>query len=54
VSRDRWLIASYIRVLQYSQNAPAADVPADRRAELDAPPRPAEGAAREAAPAVKH
>jgi mono/diheme cytochrome c family protein len=52
--RDRWLIASYIRVLQYSQNAPAADVPADRRAELDAPARPAEGAAREAAPPVKH
>jgi mono/diheme cytochrome c family protein len=37
--RDRWLIASYIRVLQYSQNAPAADVPADRRAELDAAAR---------------
>jgi hypothetical protein len=26
--RDRWAIASYIRVLQYSQNAPANAVPA--------------------------
>jgi hypothetical protein len=43
--RDRWLIASYVRVLQYSQHAPVSDVPADRRAELDGPPRRAEGAA---------
>jgi mono/diheme cytochrome c family protein len=49
--RDRWLIASYVRVLQYSQNAPVSDVPADRRAELDGPPRQAEGAA---PPATKH
>ena len=34
--RDRWLIASYVRVLQYSQNAPLADVPAERRGELGA------------------
>jgi mono/diheme cytochrome c family protein len=33
--RDRWLIASYLRVLQYSQNASVNDVPADRRGELD-------------------
>jgi hypothetical protein len=47
--RDRWLIASYVRVLQYSQYAPVADVPADRRNELDGPP------ARGAAPApTKH
>ncbi|MCC6699013.1 MAG: cytochrome c [Candidatus Hydrogenedentes bacterium] len=26
---DRWAIAAYIRVLQYSQNAPVADLPAD-------------------------
>ena len=32
---DRWAIAAYIRTLQYSQYAPAADVPADRRGELD-------------------
>ena len=52
--RDRWLIASYVRVLQFSQNAPAADVPAERRSELDAPPRQAaEGGTREAPP-VKH
>ena len=36
--RDRWLIASYVRVLQYSQHAPVSDVPADRRRELDRPP----------------
>ncbi len=49
--RDRWLIASYVRVLQFSQNAPVADVPADKRAELDAPPRPAaEGGTTHAAP----
>jgi mono/diheme cytochrome c family protein len=32
---DRWAIAAYVRTLQYSQYAPAADVPADRHAELD-------------------
>ena len=36
--RDRWLIASYVRALQYSQYAPLNDVPADRRSELDGPP----------------
>lgn len=35
--RDRWLIAAYVRALQYSQNANIDDVPADRRSELDAP-----------------
>jgi mono/diheme cytochrome c family protein len=34
--RDRWLIVAYIRTLQLSQHATADDVPADRRAELDA------------------
>ena len=33
--RDRWLIAAYIRALQYSQNASVNDVPADRRGQLD-------------------
>jgi mono/diheme cytochrome c family protein len=33
---DRWAIAAYVRTLQLSQYAPAADVPADRRAELEA------------------
>ena len=34
---DRWAIAAYIRALQLSQGATVADVPADRRAELDNP-----------------
>jgi mono/diheme cytochrome c family protein len=32
---DRWAIAAYVRTLQLSQYAPASDVPADKRAELD-------------------
>jgi mono/diheme cytochrome c family protein len=32
---DRWAIAAYIRALQYSQYAPAADVPADKRELLE-------------------
>ena len=36
---DRWAIIAYLRALQRSQRATEADVPADRRAELDAPPR---------------
>jgi mono/diheme cytochrome c family protein len=32
---DRWAIAAYVRTLQYSQYAPAADVPADKHPELD-------------------
>ncbi len=32
---DRWAIAAYLRVLQYSQYAPAADVPAGAKGELD-------------------
>jgi mono/diheme cytochrome c family protein len=32
---DRWAIAAYVRTLQYSQYAPATDVPAEGRAELD-------------------
>ncbi len=32
---DRWAIAAYIRVLQYSQYAPAADLPAGEQAGLD-------------------
>jgi cytochrome c553 len=34
---DRWAIAAYIRALQLSQAATVADVPADRRADLDRP-----------------
>jgi mono/diheme cytochrome c family protein len=36
--RDRWLIAGYIRALQYSQNATVADVPQDRRGEFGSAP----------------
>jgi mono/diheme cytochrome c family protein len=34
---DRWAIAAYIRALQLSQRATVADVPANRRADLDRP-----------------
>jgi len=38
---DRWRIAAYIRVLQFSQNATIADVPPDQRGEIDnGPPTP--------------
>jgi mono/diheme cytochrome c family protein len=32
---DRWAIAAYVRTLQYSQYAPAAEVPDDKRALLE-------------------
>lgn len=48
---DRWAIIAYLRALQRSQRATAADVPEDRRAELDAPPpAPAPAAQPEATP----
>ena len=34
---DRWAIAAYIRALQLSRHATVADVPADRRGDLDQP-----------------
>jgi cytochrome c1 len=34
---DRWAIIAYLRAVQRSQNATAADVPEDRRAELEKP-----------------
>ena len=34
---DRWAIAAYIRALQLSRQATVADVPADRRGDLDRP-----------------
>ncbi len=34
---DRWAIVAYERALQFSQNATIADVPDDRRADLDRP-----------------
>lgn len=54
--RDRWLIVAYVRTLQLSQHASVDDVPADRRAELDAPagaPASQAGSAT-AKPAEKH
>jgi len=43
--RDRWAIVAYVWALQISQNATLADVPPERRSELDqvAPPPAAEG-----------
>jgi len=35
---DRWRIAAYIRVLQFSENAHVDDVPADQRSKLDEGP----------------
>ena len=39
--RDRWAIVAYIRALQYSQNAPAADVPGGDPTKI---PQPQSGA----------
>ena len=45
--RDRWAIAAYVRALQLSQHATAAELPAEDRQKLAQPPgRPAEGAAK--------
>jgi mono/diheme cytochrome c family protein len=38
IPADRWAIAAYIRALQFSRRATMVDVPADRRAEMDAAP----------------
>ena len=42
---DRWAIAAYIRALQLSQHANVEDMPAEKRAALDAPAAPVAGAA---------
>lgn len=44
---DRWAIAAYIRALQVSQHASVDDVPAGKRALLDAPAHPEGGAENE-------
>jgi mono/diheme cytochrome c family protein len=44
--QDRWLIVAYVKALQLSQHASVEDVPAERRAELEAP------AAAEASPSA--
>ncbi|HSP94916.1 MAG TPA: cytochrome c [Thermoanaerobaculia bacterium] len=38
---DRWAIAAYVKALQLSQNAPASDVPLEKKADLAGAPRPA-------------
>jgi hypothetical protein len=42
---DRWNIAAYVRALQYSQNARLAEIPANRRQELEAKIRHGAGTA---------
>ncbi len=43
--RDRWAIAAYLRALQLSQHASAADIPADERQKLTQPGVKPEGGA---------
>ena len=51
---DRWAIISYLRALQRSQNATAADVPPEHQAEMDKPAEPPTAAKPDAKPeAVK-
>jgi mono/diheme cytochrome c family protein len=38
-AEDRWAIIAYVRALQLSEHATVADVPADRRSDLDRPPQ---------------
>lgn len=40
---DRWRVIAYVRALQYSQSATVADVPEDRRGDLDRAPTAAAG-----------
>jgi mono/diheme cytochrome c family protein len=47
---DRWAIIAYLRALQRSQNATAADVPAENRAELDKPAEQPKAEAKPEAP----
>ena len=53
--QDRWAIIAYLRALQRSQNATAADVPPEHRAEMDKPAenKPAEGKPGEQKPEQK-
>ena len=43
--RDRWAIAAYVRALQLSQHATAADIPAEERQKLGQPGAKPEGGA---------
>ncbi len=51
--RDRWAIAAYIRALQLSQNAAAADLSPEERQKLSQPAQP-EGGERKGAAAGEH
>jgi mono/diheme cytochrome c family protein len=42
---DRWAVAAYLRALQLARRFPAAELSAEERARLDAPPAPAGAAA---------
>ena len=50
--RDRWAIIAYVRALQYSRHAPAADLPAELRKKLSSSSSPA-GAEKAAGEAEK-
>ena len=50
VRPDRWAVIAYLRALQRSQNATAADVPPEHLAEMDKPPEPPKPAASPEAP----
>jgi mono/diheme cytochrome c family protein len=41
-AEDRWKIVAFVRALQLSEHATVADVPADRRGDLDRPAPPPE------------
>jgi len=41
--RDRWAIVAYMRALQYSQHAPAAEIPGGDPTKLQPPQQPAAG-----------
>jgi mono/diheme cytochrome c family protein len=51
--RDRWLIVAYVRTLQLSQHAPAADLSDEQRRELGVTPGAAPAAAATAKPAAE-
>ena len=50
--RDRWLIAAYVRTLQFSQHAPVNELPPDQRSAIDAAGTAAAAAAPAGEPAA--
>jgi len=51
--RDRWAIVAYVRVLQLSQHASLADVPPEKRGELNKEERSNAGRAHERSFAIR-